>query len=243
MDLLKELYAFESYFLTKKGLELGDKRWLEKHLVNFMESSPVIFKNVTNLFRRVLRLMLKDHPSTKVSIYNNKREFVVRVDHPMLNLLPGAAAIPYRVFELETVIRPPLPHLRTHPRFRYPFHFPGVGTSSCLNPLANKFSIGTNPIQFSSGSYLLSRRHYCSAAEARHSAKIFVGNNSFMSFADEIKSYIAYLEDLCAAVYDILGADIEDIIHINNIQAPMIMVIQPGADIDLDTYLDACVTE
>lgn len=243
MDLLKELYAFESYFLTKKGLELGDKRWLEKHLINFMDLSPVIFKDITTLFRRVLRTMLKPYPNTKVSIRNNKREFVVDVTHPVLDLLPGGrATIPYRALEAGIVARPHLPHLRTTFNAGRFFYFPGVGTSMCSGSLENRFCVGTNIIQLSSGSYP-PYRHYYSAADARGSAKIFVGDNSFMSFADEIESYVIYLEALYVIISNVLEADIEDMVYINDIQTPMTMVVQPGTNFDLDAYLDVCVTE
>lgn len=229
MDILKELYTRESYFLTQKGLDLGDRKWLDKHLISFASPSPEIYSALLNLFRRLLRLCLKDHPGTKLSVRNNKTKISIALDHPVITLLQGTANVPHDVSaNIRDIVHSNaavrlFPHLVRRRRYsREYLTLRGYGSSSGIFGFTGvSFSVGTVVVQLRDGIYFPDR--YLggfSAATIRNSAKL--PDVPLISVLNEVLSYIAALDSLYAELNTLLGPDIELITNLQAVQFPLL---------------------
>lgn len=241
MDRLKEIYAAESYFLTKKGIELGDKRWLDKHPIYFTNYSSDIYKELVGLFRRTSRLVLKNYHDTKVSVRNNKASLVIEIKHPTVELLKGASQPPSQIRSLS---RADFPHLHMRTRSRA-FHLAFSGSVYYSLHDAITLNIPTMVIQLSHGRNIPYRGFNCTAREAGSAAKIFTQNVSFITIIDEVERYASHLEELYTELYDLLGEDIDDIVCTKETQVSSLTSIRYlESDFNLDAFFEShCINE
>lgn len=241
MDRLKEIYAVESYFLTKKGIELGDKRWLDKHPIYFTNYSSDIYKELVTLFRRISRLVVKRHQDTKVSVRNNKNSLVIEIKHPTVELLKGASKLPFQIRSLSMA---GLPHLHRRTRTRA-FYLAFVGSVCYSWCDALTLNIPTRVIQLSHGRNIPYRGFYFTAREAGSAAKIFTRRVSFIAIVDEVERYVVRLEELYTELYDLLGEDIDDIVCTKETQVSSLTSIRYlESDFNLDAFFEShCINE
>lgn len=93
MQLAKEYYAWESYFLTKM-LPNSRSKWLANHPVRFDEPMNVLFPEFFELFKKAFKQRVSAIDNASVQIRANKYTLVISINHPIMDSITGHGRIP-----------------------------------------------------------------------------------------------------------------------------------------------------
>lgn len=93
MNLKKEYYAWEAYFLTRYLLNNGEARWVNNHKINFSADYTTMFPAFMELVKKVIKHKFKAFNITN-TVRVNVSAITVNFKHPLIEGLATGADVP-----------------------------------------------------------------------------------------------------------------------------------------------------
>jgi len=221
MKILRDIYGYEALFLTRRGLELGDEKWIKKNVINLLDPPTDVYSKILALFRRVAKktISTREIPA-KISIRALKRRVTIEiVAHPLLDRLKtgslpllsngryGWDALRNNFYGIVSPVGNsyrgpsgvPFPIFRSlpHSRFVEPVSY---------SVSVFKFTYQTKIIVLPSGRYTHTMDSYLTNVSG--SAKIFTGDICFAKILMHVEAFLDKLDVILAEVNSMFGDDI-----------------------------------